>query len=1525
MKKKATSAVPTRPQSHTLSPVPAKSEAAVDRVIVSMNRKLRHLESKYQDLVSQCQGFRKSEQSESVTELREREALQELEAERDKVDAEIQLLLKSRKAKTGEKEESKDTKNAKNIHEAISETLKNAQNAFLRLIHLAAVSEYQAKTQATDLFVELSDALWTQIFKLQTNVDNRSIKALASEIQHFEQSRQVLDLKIAEANETLRQRYSAQLLRARQRIASLRSDNLQWESQLKAFSRQTSSACSSPVGTSTAFTMAELGSPVSRDSVLRLTTPTGQLAKSRELRLSFRPAQSERISMSPYGNTRGTRLNEENEDRRIEEIKREVELLKTQLSASARERKKQLFPESPSDSTDYKKKLAVLTAEAKDFIKLSRDIIRSVHNPEAEEALKSLTRMVNDILRDWSFSEWRRSFHKPQEWSSKYALEQANKMLEGENKKLEEALAVEKARSDRLIEMVEAFKKDIQPKSAELVTKLTKETRQLTERKLELETLVEALQKDRELAKKEHETVISELTSDCEGLTEELKLLRKSKAELLRSSQIRDTEIKAKVTDLEREKAKTRTEIAQYVQTAASRLASQYEFLEEKLSEVRNRLMQVEDLAKQRLSDTLQRLHAISSLSNTPEEVKSMLFAERERMENALKQNKEWANGRLLEMASRAEAAEGKESALLRDLRRERETNEKLQLELETAKNTHVKTEEMRIVSEKYEELRKNAENAQEKIHLLTIETAQLRYENGIFEDRIAEFSTKEVAMSDKIMQLREQLALTAKSEEKEEDIIEEISSKADRRYEVDLAAEIVPEDYSESIKITELREKCDNLARELAEKEGIFASANAIHAAEMIENRAQFEESLRTLQSQRSDLIDEIQRVKDSASEAALRAISTWEDSAARSKESLEAAIKRNEGVEKELVRLQEANRRLIEGKALSEAENTHRSQLLCDFERIKSELKDTKEENQRLRAASSDHHLSSMEDYETRISNFKDQLKAVTAACDLLEREKTQIQAEASRERDLLNSKMRILAVSIEELTQAKSQALETANQREIQRNALEKQCEEGKNQYEILSNRVVALGKEAGEAGDMLELALMALDSVVKRYKAQGDLCDDSEKSHSEAPISALIRGEKKEDWRNKQAYEELTGKYQALLTDWKEALNQCETLKAALEFERKTLKAEADQAKSAFSRLEDDYFNLKLQHNQQIIQLQADLSRQSPSQPRPSPLKTPPQDPQYLQDQHSFHLNPGSDIESEGSQEESLQDQAMDMTPGPGDVVKTIEYDGIAWNLICSGNRQYEWLRLDEGETPSERDMSMMEKLRGIIGPVCAEGVSVQEGVSALVREITEIRRKKSMGSPIFPKNRGSIATQFALLERGASSPDLSDRREELNSFEMGEGQLGLPAPVSFGLSSREPGSGRSEPHFRDEQISKYLHMINDLRDELKTLKIALSSEQSDNKRLEEMLHVLRDELRATSAKGKSQGESLLPHIRTAVISLAVELPKLSGKGEGLLSTIYSHFDLSAKQVALIEQGRKRKKGEEKAAVVSQVLI
>lgn len=1491
MKKKAPPNVPTRPQSHTLSPVPAKSEAAVDRVIVSMNRKLRHLETKYQDLVSQCQDFRRSEQSESVGELREREALQELETERDRVDAELQLLLKTRKAKLGDVEESKDMRNVRNVYEAISETLKTTQNDFLRLLHLATVSEYQAKIQATDMFVRLSDAFSVQVQKLRTSGDNRDFKNFVSEIQRLGQARQVLDLKIAEANESLRQRYSAQLQRARQRISTLRSDNILWESRLKAMSRQVYSACSSPVGTTSTFTMGELGSPVSRDSTLRLTAPSGQLARSRELRTSFRPAQSERVSLSPYSTARGVRPNDESEERRIEEIKKEVESLKSQLTASTRDRKKGLFsdPPSQSDSIDYKKKLAALTSEAKEFIKLTKDIIRPANRPEAAEALKSFTRMVNDILRDWSFSEWRRSFQRPQEWSSKYALDQANKMLESENKKLEEALALEKTRSDRLIEMVEAFKKDIQPKSAELVAKLTKEVRQLTERKQELESLAETLQGDKKRVQKEHKAVVSELHSDCEALGEELKLIRKSKAELQRSSQIREAEMKAKVNDLEREKAKTRIEIAEYVQTAASRLASQYEFLEEKLTKVRTRLIKVEDLAKQCLSDTLQRLQTITSPSPAPQEVESRLSVERDRMESVLRQNQEWTNSRLLELAGRVETAEVQEVALLEDLKRERETNAKLLLELEAGKVTQAKAAEALKLAGKYEEeMRGIVENAQEEVHILSIEIAKLRSEKGLLEEKNADMASNEAVLRAETLQLRNMLKLTEKADE----IVEEISSKADRRYEVDLAAEI-PGESPDSLEITALRGKCEWLERELEEKEQKLVSNAAFHNTELQKQRVQLTESLNFLESQRTALIDEVSRLKTTLPSQSAPTKDQSAEQLAKSKEmqtakeSLKAANCRQEALEREVTRLQ----------LLREKEATA-SELL---EKLRSELRETKEENQRLKAASSEHHLSSMEDYETRINNFRDQLKAVTASCDLLEREKTEILAASSHERDLLSSKIRILTVSIAELSQVKNQALELASQRGTEVVAWEKRYEERNSQYEQLCSSLLALTKHTQESSTV-EQALASLSLWVQSGK--GEIAAGGKEGKS----SDICTGDK--DYCGvKQAYEELAGKHAALQKDWQGALDQCATAKS-----------EADQAKAAFARLEDDYFNLKIQHSGQLTQLQTDFSRQLASQSRPSSLT--PTKATYVQALPDFRLNQIS-IESEGSEEESVQDQVQDMIPDPGDVVKTVEYDGIAWNLICSGEKVYQWLRLDGAETPSERDTSVMEKLRRLLEPVCAEGISVEDGVAALVLEVTEIRRKKSTGSPIFPRNRGSnLASQFAYLEKGFSSPDLSDRREDLNSFELGEGQLGLPVPATFGLSSREPGSGRSD-HLRDEQIGKYLQMVNDLRDEVKTLKLALASEQSDNKRLEEMMHVLRDELRLTGTKGKAQGESLLPHIRTAIVGLAVELPKLTVKGEGLLSTIYSHLELSAKQVALIEQGRKGKKAD-KAGVVAQVL-
>ena len=155
-------------------------------------------------------------------------------------------------------------------------------------------------------------------------------------------------------------------------------------------------------------------------------------------------------------------------------------------------------------------------------------------------------------------------------------------------------------------------------------------------------------------------------------------------------------------------------------------------------------------------------------------------------------------------------------------------------------------------------------------------------------------------------------------------------------------------------------------------------------------------------------------------------------------------------------------------------------------------------------------------------------------------------------------------------------------------------------------------------------------------------------------------------------------------------------------------------------------------------------------------------------------------------------------------------------------------------------------------------------------------------------------------------------------DEANSFEIGEGVLGLPINNSFGISSREMDldSGRSEMH-------KYVLAVHELREENKGLRGALESEQKDNRRLEEMLHVLRDELRAKGEKSKQQGESIMPHVRTAVIALVVELPKLSQKGEAMLKTIYSHFELTSKQIDVLERARKGKK-QDKAGAVTQVL-
>lgn len=472
------------------------SEEAVNRFLVTVQGKLKQLEDKYISLAKQCKGQKTTSKDTDASFLDEAAYLQQLRAldeDKDKVETELNYLLKAKK--TLAEASSSDTEAVQQVYADLSDALRSAQTQALNLLQ---GSEWAVRSRVSDIFTGLSDAVWTQVSLLRSRTEGREMKELLNEVVRLEQSKQVLDLQSEEFQESIRQKYTSRHHRDKRKIASLQSELARLQQLLHS------------------------ERPQIRSSSTSLNV---------SLKASLPHPRFQRVSISP---PMKKRVSESTEDLGITE---KALLFSTTLSDISPNRKLRTSAVqthlSDAENADLEGKLRTLAAASAKYIAKTRTLLGKRRDVQAEDALESLTQALNSVSVESSVDLERSGLSL----RDKSTVEHTNSLLEKENLRLTSLLTEVQRRYRHLSESLERLQQ----------SPGVKRQSQDSARVKDLEFALETERKQNQKLKNEHKTALEDLIKDCTELTSEVKLLSEEKEQLLT-----DLESKNKLFDLER-------------------------------------------------------------------------------------------------------------------------------------------------------------------------------------------------------------------------------------------------------------------------------------------------------------------------------------------------------------------------------------------------------------------------------------------------------------------------------------------------------------------------------------------------------------------------------------------------------------------------------------------------------------------------------------------------------------------------------------------------------------------------------------------------------------------------------------------------------------------------------------------------------------------------------------------------------------------------------------------------------------
>ena len=1237
-----------------------KAEKELDRVLFSLSQKLRSLEDRSQRLTVQCKGLRKAPQV--AADLGK---LQTLQDRRNLLSKELLRVLSYRPV----------SEQSASVYAVISDMLTSAQSGFFELLN-RAIPEFQAKSKATELFIALSDGVWGELQKLRSGFEVRDAKGIIGEAGRLMRELEAAQTQLQGLETAIRDNLSRSIEDLKEKNLLLTSEIEQIEAQTRSRGYiTTNSSCSSPID--------QLLSQDRRR--LRSTEPLPVPPLNLPVRSTFGPAKMQ----SSVGGSERT-----GKGRRLEDLRSQVQGLKMQLAALHR------YPYT--EPVEDKEEWMELARSASEYVRESKEIVRGSGVMRAMQTLKVLIRTLKGVYKHSDVSQHQQASLEsppalqsptPSHQSDKTHLEEVINSLETDKLQLEKTLKSSQLHSEQLSLQLETCKHDL-----DKTTKTRAELQTVKKEKLDLERLLEAVKAGNQMARKEHEIALEELVTDCQELNNELKKEKtaKKQAEALIST------LQMQITDLNQQNI---VNLHGSINTIARELTASYAEVEQRVAEIDKRLLKVKENIETRVTDALQRLGDLPD----QEALQTALMEERSKCDLALMQNQQWTEAKIENMRKQLEASQGKVEDLMNALEAEREKCDNFAQKAEEREIMRVDSEAIQRLSEELETATRDLEGSQDRIKLLLGETAQLKYEKSVLEQRISSLFAEDSRQRQEIAQLTEALQrISTRSEGPPEAL--EAAQQAISRLEAEVKRLREQDRHSH-----ELREKVKALQLTLEEKESQIAASNAHHSAELFEQRGEFEAKIKSIQTELANQRDAEKEQADPQS-ASLRyhlKITTPElqpsinsepslrnSELQKSKEELLETSKRNETLERELERLQSSNTKMRGDRVHLEAELSKTKSLgtLCDLlkgevDRLKGELKDLTEENQRLKAAN-EPLTGTLEDYEERIANYRAQLKDQTVRCEELQADVQDLKA------DNLQTKQQLVVA----LAEAKRGAVDSTR---VSHDKVLAQLSQSQDreaqlaaQFKSLSESIRQLGAEFELEGDSPAAILREMRDTLTPLRG-----NTSRPLLESGPLFSSPGSRSTEDLHHSQP---------------------SDSEQAARPSEIDHLKREISQLHQQFAHFEQqknlEITHLREEHQKQMSDKEQFIALILQSKPEDEPRPRTP----------DFEFTPEDAVvleeESEEGRKETLGDfrELMELGAEAGAVLQTAEYDGKVWDLVCREDGEYEWVRQGEERKPQEID-----KVREILEAAISPFPGLIEATVQLVTELQDLRKSVSL--------------------------------------------------------------------------------------------------------------------------------------------------------------------------------------------------
>ena len=1253
------------------SSIMKKAEKELDGVLFSLSQKLRSLEDRSQRLTVQCKGLRRAPQVAA--------GLGKLQSLQDLRNALSQELLRVLSRRAGSEQQSSS------VYAALSDMLTRAQTGFFGLLS-RSMPEFQAKAQATELFISLSDGVWGELQKLRSGYE---AKETISEAGRLMRDLEATQSQLQGLETALRDNLARSLADLKEKNSLLSNEIQQIEAQTHSRGYvTTTSSCSSP---------ADMLFQDRRR--LRSTEPVPPLELP--VRSTFGPTPS-----SFEGSQRS-------QGKRVEELRSQVQGLRTQLAA--------LHRNPYTEVSGEKASWLDLAETAREYVRESKEMVCGSGVPRAVQTLKALICALKG-----TFTQQKHSISPETSAKSTQTLpvlsEETSKSPETDQKQLEATLKSSELRSEQLLQQLESCKEDLAKQSTTLT-----ELKAVKKEKLALERMLEAVETASKTAKKEHEKALEELVTDCQELTSELK--EEKTAKRLAEAQI--SLLQTSITELN---AANAGYLQGVIDSAREELEGSYAEVERRVGEIDQRLSQVKENIETRVAEAVQRLGEMSPVATD-----TLLQQERSQFELALVQNQQWAEAKMENMAKQLEGKEGKIEDLKTALEGERGKCDKLAQKLADMEVIQADSEAIERLTQEVDVLGRDLEASQDRTTLLLGEIAQLKYEKSVLEQRISGLLASDSSLRQEVERLTEalhrQISPSEALEAAQLSIIR-LEAEVKRLREQGKSAE-------------EHRDTVKTLHSSIEEKETQIAASNAHHAAELLEQRSAFEAKIQAIQAELGDYRDSARLQEDPQSaflhyhlkitsaepqpsinsEPSLRnsELQKSREELQRSKEELLETSKRNETLEREMDRLQSSNTKMRGDRVHLEAELSKSKSMgtLCDLlrgevDRLKGDLKDLKEENQRLKAAN-EPLTGTLEDYEARIANYRAQLKDQAARCEELQADVQDLKEDSVQTKQQL-------AVALNEAKRGAVDSTRLAHDQVVARLALSQDREAHlAAQFKSLSDTVRQVGTELGIEEDSAAAVLREMRETLSPLRG----------TTPRPPLEsgALFSSPGSRSTEDLQPSQPLDSEQSAGKVG-----------------ETDHLKQEIAQLHQQFTRFEQEktleITHLREEHQKQISDKDQFIALILQSKPEDQPRPATP----------DFDFTPEDAVvleeASEEGRKETLGDLRQLMELETGTVVQTAEYEDRAWDLVCTEDGDFEWVR--QGE---ERKTSAIDQIREILQTAISPFPGVTEATIQLVRELENLRKSVSeVHQATIASLRGELQVLRAELPTRIPSPE-----------------------------------------------------------------------------------------------------------------------------------------------------------------------